>query len=184
MTGGYIDNPEVMRVLESGFYYDNNFCSLPPLDPYRADHTLTGLVVCGGNGINGIVVSNTCSKFDTGDGKWKPYATLPISRKNHVAWKTSEGILLMGGQQKSILIHPNGTTEYRFELAVQTSRACAVPDERTSSVYILGGYFRNRTFSNVTRYYISGPAPESIPNMNFKRVHPGCAGYYDNNDKV
>ena len=183
MAGGYIKYP-YMRNISSGFYYESKFCNIPPLEPFRAGHTVTGLVACGGNGIDGTFVNDTCSKFDTSEGKWRPYATLPFSRKNHMAWQTDDGILLMGGAQQSILIKADGTTELKFELAIHTSRACAVPDDRTSSVYILGGYFRKQVFSNVTRYTKTGPASDLIPNMNFERASLGCAGYYDSNDKV
>ena len=101
-----------------------------------------------------------------------------------MAWKTSEGILLMGGNKPSLLIKPDGTVEERFQLSHHTSRACAVPDDRTNSVYILGGYFRGEAFSIVKRYEETGPTDDFIPNMNYKRASLGCAGYYDNDNKV
>ena len=167
----------------SMFYHDNQSCYLPSLEPYRAGHTMSGLVACGGNGIDDMIVNNTCSKFDLTDGRWKPYATLPIPRKNHMAWETNEGILLMGGTKPSLLVKPDGSTEERFRLTPPSIRACAVQDDRTSSVYILGGSVKKEVHSNVTRYGNSGFL-ESLPNMNYKRKNLGCAGYYDNNNKV
>ena len=60
--------------------------------------------------------------------------------------------------------------------------ACAVADQKTDTVIIIGG--DNFTLTDeVTRYDIHGNETP-LPNLNHRRVYFGCSGYYNDNGNL
>ena len=97
--------------------------------------------------------------------------------------------------------------EYHLQLF---SSACAVPDKKSDSVIIIGGYQNNMCsgYGNVTEgygsddgygygygggsYYPSNKVTryneygfvEELPPLNYATVYAGCSGYYDYDDNL
>ena len=67
-----------------------------------------------------------------------------------------------------------------FDIHVLLRDACAIPDEKTQSVIITGGYQSQRS---VKRYNLKGLV-EKLPNMITKRQDHGCAGYQQDDKLV
>ena len=73
-------------------------CSLPSLPHYREDHTMTGMTVCGGAGLEGLnqVLLTSCISFLSGE--WVTSHSLPEERWYHNSWVMgADSILLLGG---------------------------------------------------------------------------------------
>ena len=72
-------------------------CSLPSFPHYREDHTMTGLTVCGGAGLEGVndLLLTSCIAFLSGE--WVTTHTLWRERTGHSAWLAQGGLVLMGG---------------------------------------------------------------------------------------
>ena len=72
------------------------YCKLPPV-PFQYAlhrHSVTGFTVCGGwsNRLNQV-----CHTFNTNNGKWEKSYDLSINaHSQHLGWRNSKGILLMG----------------------------------------------------------------------------------------
>lgn len=202
-------------------YYDpnsNTFCDITPSNYQRASSTTTGFKICGGVDLNNGNAILNCEKFDPSGpypGVWNVTHTWnDPPRINHVAWKTYEGLYLIGGVASpcsSTKLLPDGSSGDGFELAYETSYACAVPDKKSDSVIIIGGYqnemcggYGNDTngygsdddgygygyggegyypSSRVTRYDKYGFV-EELPSLNYGTVYAGCSGYYDDDDNL
>ena len=67
-----------------------------------------------------------------------------------------------------------------FDIHILLRDACAIPDEKTQSVIITGGYQSQRS---VKRYNLKGLV-EKLPNMMTKRQDHGCAGYQQDDKLV
>ena len=177
----------------AGFYnpYTNVYCDLPPLSPTRYSHTLTGVVACGGYTSTSTVLSS-CSTFNTATGNWTESYEIPPQR-GQSAWQNSQGILLMGGRpaganssiyNSTTLLLPEGGHKPGFDLVSPTCYSCAIPDPRSDSVIVLGGFdYGKVSISTVIRYGESGFL-EFLPSLNYPRVSPGCAGYYNDNNQL
>ena len=89
MAGGYTDKNETIK--SDGIYipYNNSYIPLPPLNPFRVAHTLTGLTACGGT--NFTDAATTCSSFNLSSGLWEMSHWFRNRHNGHVAWKTDEG---------------------------------------------------------------------------------------------
>merc|ERR1719447_618973 len=124
--------------------------------------------------------------FDPSIGTWSDYATWDLSsfpgRSLHVAWMSSVGLFLIGGQgsmNSSMLISNDCSIT---EGAINSGRygACAVADPKTDTVIILGGineYYEGT--DEVIRYDIYGNE-FILPNLTYPRYFMGCSGYYNN----
>ena len=66
-------------------------CALPSLPEYRAWHTQSGLVTCGGEG------DQPPSCLTLSGGHWKKTHTLRQRRYGHTAYALPQGVMLMGG---------------------------------------------------------------------------------------
>ena len=178
----------------SGYYNTETgrYCNLPPLDPNRIGHTVTGLTACGGWTSSKSNVSTTCSTFNTTTGQWEESHEYTPGRRYHSAWKTSEGILLMGGYYASdaanttTLILPDGGHRQGFNLVELSDGSCAIEDPETNSVILTGGYYydnKGSYLNSVIRYNESGFV-EYLPSLTSPRFLHGCGGYYNNDGNL
>ena len=93
----------------------------------------------------------------------------------HVAWKTNEGLALVGGwgDVRTTIFHPNGTqTRIFYESDYQKWSPCGIPDYETDTIIITGGYFKNSSLefrSKVVNRYDKFGNREKLPEMNFGR---------------
>jgi len=201
-------------------YYDpisNTFCDITPSNYQRSSSTTTGFKICGGVDLETGYPLLNCEKFDPSapyPGVWNVTNTWSDPpRINHVAWKTYSGLYLIGGYASpctSTKLLPDGSSVDGFELAYETSYACAVPDKKSDSVIIIGGYQNNMCSgygndtegygsddgygygygggsyypsNKVTRYNEYGFV-EELPPLNYATVYAGCSGYYDYDDNL
>ena len=67
-----------------------------------------------------------------------------------------------------------------FSIFSNDREACAIPDEKTESVIITGGYRSPRI---VKRFNLKGFV-ENLPNMLTGRENHGCAGYHQDDRLV
>ena len=121
----------------------------------------------------------TCSTFDISKGEWLHSHSFTLEHSAHVAWKTSKGILLMGGHQ-----NPNKTTfisagpqQAGFNLRQPFRHACIIPNPLTKTAYIIGGYHKEH-LTKVIEYSEDGFVRE-LPNLNSGRYRHACSSYYD-----
>ena len=71
-------------------------CQLPGLVLGRVDHTMAGLLLCGG--CCGGEARSSCEQFRPATGTWaRTNHTLQQERGDHVSWSVEEGTLLSGG---------------------------------------------------------------------------------------
>ena len=175
---------------------DTNFyCKLP--DPsgynYRFRSSMVGLTNCG---YSGLPNQPTCVVFNTNSGVWEDSFNYPFSIYGHVTWRTSQGILLMGGYKNlsyfsnpTTLLLPDGTYRDSFDLKDKgLLNACGVEDFRAGNIILTGGVFPSSTntggsTNNVTRYGENGFI-EDLPKLIDRRSRHGCAGFYNNEDKL
>ena len=96
-------------------------CELPGLVVRRYDHTLDGLLACGGLDSD---AGYSCEQFSPATGTWaRTSHTLQEEREYHVSWAVEEGTLLMGGDFSGTtteIVKPDGTTETSFEMKYDT----------------------------------------------------------------
>ena len=159
----------------SGFLNPSNkfsYCDLPPLDPYRTRHSMTGLMACGGIEDG---VGTSCSTFNTVRGVWEESYQFSTRRYEHVAWNTSEGVLLMGGGDYSsymttTLLLPGGGSRPGFLLKTSCYSCCAAVDPYTNTIILSSG-------SSVERYGMRGYL-ETLPSPSYSRSNHACAIYY------
>ena len=92
----------------------------------RYDHTLDGLLACGGccNDADGIDAGDSCEEFNPATSTWVlTNHTLQKRRYGHVSWSVEEGTLLMGGFSggtTSEIVKHDATTETSFEMKYDT----------------------------------------------------------------
>ena len=102
-------------------YYTNGswICSLPDLPYLRLQHTQTGLTACGGH--RSSPGRTTCHTLSS-TGSWEESHTLPgEGRRQHNAWASPQGVVLIGGQDSSArttteILTENGDTTTGFNL--------------------------------------------------------------------
>ena len=170
--------------LPTGLYFPSSkeYCELPSLPIERYRHSVTDFTVCGGqpkggqNVVNPDSVQTDCITFNTSNGQWEKSYDLGQTIFEHVAWKISKGILLLGGGSlKTTLLLPGGGTEAGpFDLTRVSRYSCGIEDPNSKTIILTGG----TKSSSVERYSETG-FRESLPNMNTERVAHGCAGYYN-----
>ena len=74
-------------------------CSMPPLPNARIQHSQTGTIVCGGRGSARVPeASKSCVTFssDGDDWNWMLSHNLTKRRRNHGAWASPLGVMLIG----------------------------------------------------------------------------------------
>ena len=98
-------------------------CELPGLVVRRYDHTLDGLLACGGLDSE---AGYSCEEFSPATGTWaRTSHTLQDGRYQHVAWTVEEGTILMGGyfsgtENTSEIVKHDSTTESSFDMNYYT----------------------------------------------------------------
>ena len=97
-------------------------CQLPGLVLGRVDHTMAGLLLCGG--CCGGEARSSCEQFRPATGTWaRTSHTLQQERGDHVSWSVEEGTLLMGGEYShttSEIVRLDGTTDTSFDMKYDT----------------------------------------------------------------
>ena len=89
VTGSFGSNEKSVEVLrEDG----SSLCSLPDLPNSHYFHTQSGLVTCGGEGVDQFT---SCYNFSS--GVWTKSHSLQYSRYRHSSWSSPLGTVLMGG---------------------------------------------------------------------------------------
>ena len=86
----------------------SRICSLPDLPFYREHHTQTGLTACGGWGDD---ASKTSCHTLSSTGSWEQTHSLNQSRREHCAWRSPQGVILLGGRDSGA----QGTSEILLE---------------------------------------------------------------------
>ena len=69
-----------------------HMCELEPLPDKRYDHTQSGLIACGGEGL----ASFSCVIF--ANGAWQRHSSLKRSFAYHTVWYNGTATLLIGGE--------------------------------------------------------------------------------------
>jgi len=186
-----------------GFYnpLTNEYCNIDiPMNYPRQSSTTTDFIACGGLDIYGYYYTTTyttsyepapytCEMFDPSSGSWSLYADWYPSfppRYNHVAWKSSIGLFLIGGSASmdtSMLIKNDGSIT---DGSINSGRyyACAVADPKTDTVIIIGGINEAGSTNEVIRYDIYGYAYPPLPPLTSTYIYFGCSGYYNDNDNL
>ena len=77
----------------------SSWCKLPDMINRVAEHTQTGLEVCGGRG----GFTRGCFAFSA--GSWLPSHTLTDQRTLHSSWVSPQGVVLMGGDLSNSAKH-------------------------------------------------------------------------------
>jgi len=127
-------------------------------------------LLCGGYPIKG-----ECYQFTPNSSTvWTKYADLNKDRYRHIAWESSQGLVLMGGDESST------TAEIVNKGDLLISQlfiwgGCGITDTDTDSVIYTGGIL---TLTNVSRYSLTGLV-EELPNLNHGRRYHGCSSYKD-----
>ena len=100
VTGGIQGTNGFLSSVELLYSDGTKLCSLPDLPGIAAEHSQTGLLLCGGNGR--IVNGKSCFTFY--GGHWKKTHTIGNpwfgnrnGRMQHTAWSSPRGVLLLGG---------------------------------------------------------------------------------------
>ena len=75
----------------------SRLCSLPDLPGERWRHSQTGLLTCGGDG-HGSSELTSCVTFDA--GSWKKTHTLGQQWRDHTAWASPQGVMLIRSKLK------------------------------------------------------------------------------------
>ena len=106
MTGGFGAEESAEVILEDG-----STCTMTPdlPPPGRAEHSATGLTLCGGWEED---TPSTCSTFT---GQWETSHQLGVPREDHVSWDSPIGIIIMGGfgieaEMTTETLSPNSST--------------------------------------------------------------------------
>ena len=122
ITGGYIlNNGARYRSAEIYNPITRTSCSLPQLPEGRRGHSQDGGLLCGGG--NTAALQNICGKWSPASGTWTQSHTLRQKREDHVAWATTSGVYLIGGQyspRTSEKVKLDGSVEEGFGLRNDT----------------------------------------------------------------
>ena len=96
----------------------SRLCSLPDLPYTRYHHSQTRLTACGGWGDDAS--KTTCHTLST-TGSWEQTHSLSMWRREHSAWASPQGTILLGGWDSgtyttSEILLENGETAPGFNL--------------------------------------------------------------------
>jgi len=124
-------------------------------------------------------------------GSWSVSHKLMRKRIGHIMWKTTQGIMIIGGGEKNDIETPrttellldNGRSQPGWDVKF-TKYACAIQLE--DYILISGGDFLNETetevSSHVTQYDVRGQM-KNFPNLTVARRSHACSHYIDDNDE-
>ena len=117
ITGGWLGGyGQYVEVLRSD---GTPWCNLPDLPDYRAYHTQSGHIACGGQ-----CTQSSCISFS--EGKWMHSHNLTLPRQKHSSWLSDQdGTIILGGEdsaaQKSTeILTDNGVSKNGFSLKYYT----------------------------------------------------------------
>ena len=107
----------VARSVELLYTNGSRLCSLPDLPYTRYHHSQTGLTACGSWD---SPATTTCHTLST-TGSWEQSHSLSMWRREHSAWASPQGTVLLGGRnssarQTSEILLENGDTTPGFNL--------------------------------------------------------------------
>ena len=113
----------VGRSVELLYTNGSRLCSLPDLPYSRYGHSQTGVTACGGEDFAAWSKCHTLSST----GSWIQSHNLAQGRRDHSAWASPQGIILLGGYEwdssvrtTSEILLENGDTTPGFNLDYQT----------------------------------------------------------------
>ena len=170
----------------------NTPCVLPDLPAPYAGHTQDGGMICGGY-FNSTRYN--CRKWNSNEGKFpkKPYHYFKPGRYHLVSWTpvSEKETFLMGGSgsaaiNSTTIVKPGVTEGYKgFDLKDSLIGACSIPDPETDTLVITGGNTIYQTSDNnkITSLYNEDGFVEYLDNLNYPRLHHGCASYIAANKK-
>ena len=120
VSGG--SNNSVLRSVELLHTNGTRLCSLPDLPYNRHHHSQTRLTACGGWGDD---ASKTSCHTLSSTGSWEQTHSLSMWRRDHSAWASPQGIVLLGGSSSGALttseiLLENGDTTPGFNLDYET----------------------------------------------------------------
>ena len=99
----------------------------PFVSSSKQDHSLDGLLLCGGADDDEYVgAATSCEEFSPATGTWaRTSHTLQDGRNQHVSWTMEEGTILMGGyfsgtENTSEIVNHDSTTESSFDMNYYT----------------------------------------------------------------
>ena len=118
VSGGF-SGSSVGRSVELLHTNGSRICSLPDLPYSRRYHSQTGVTACGGEG--DFATRTSCDTLSS-TGSWIQSHSLSLGgRQAHSAWASTEGIVLLGGDDSSVrttseILLENGDTSPGFNL--------------------------------------------------------------------
>ena len=96
VTGGWHESEWLGRSVELLDTNGTRLCSLPNLPYWRFSHSQTSLTCCGGDTYTLYDTVTSCITFN--NGSWeKSHILTQEGRKDHSAWASPQGIMLLGG---------------------------------------------------------------------------------------
>ena len=196
--GIFITGGETNQTVKAAGLYNPTtgaYCNLPPLDPPRRGHSMTGLMACGGSYSD--FDRSSCFTFNVSSGTWYNSYNYSGNRYSPVGWKNEQGVLLIGGIKDvdtTTLLYPNGTSQPGFNLNrtfAASWLSCGIEDHHSGTIIITGGRSTCSTSTSssctasnrVNRLGETGYI-ESLPNMAYKREFHGCGGYYNDDQTL
>ena len=108
LVSGGSPSGNVGRSVELLHTNGSRICSLPNLPNSRGAHTQTGLTACGGG--DDSAAATSCHTLSS-TGSWELSHNLDQSRQEHCAWRSPQGIRLIGGRDSGA----QGTSEILLE---------------------------------------------------------------------
>ena len=99
VTGGIGTTKSVQTSVELLSSNGTRLCSLPNLPEKRYYHSQTGVLACGGGSRGSGSAYKSCFKF--ADSRWKKSHTMGTSRYGHTGWASPQGVLLIGGTDRT-----------------------------------------------------------------------------------
>ena len=102
VTGGVGGEGIILNTAELFHMNGTRQCSLPSLKSPRKMHSQTGLLACGSRndgpqGVGDGQPLDSCESFNSKTGNWSDSHTMQHSRYFHGAWKSPNGVMLLGG---------------------------------------------------------------------------------------
>ena len=120
VSGGSNDDSSLTSV-ELLHTNGSRICSLPDLPSLRRRHSQTGVTACGGVDSPANATCDTLSAT----GSWIQSHNLAQDRRYHSAWRSPQGIILIGGRDSgagttSVILLESGDTNPGFNLIDKT----------------------------------------------------------------
>ena len=178
ITGGYRDphNRTALRSAELLIPSSNTSCLLAEMSSARYRHSVTGLLVCGGQ-----ETRTSCEELS--GGAWREAVRLDSKgRSGHTAWGYNGSVLLMGdlsdeeshATTTEIIEGNSNTSDTFYQLKDKISLSCGIEDVERKLLILTGGLHQPR---QVGIYGWEGYLG-LLGTLHSGRHSHGCAGYY------